>query len=101
MLEFGILFVAQMIMGVVIFILFIQFVQMKKLIEQIIREVEGYISFVTEEAEVQEGNIETNIKKSLTEERISMREKNRNNKRQSQDDAQTQLIQAVLGEYFP
>jgi len=101
MLEFGILFVTQMIMGVVIFILFIQFVQMKKLVEQIIREVEGYISFVTEEEEVQEGNIETNIKKSLTEERISMREKNRNNKRQSQDDAQTQLIQAVLGEYFP
>lgn len=98
MLEFGVLFLSQMITGIIVFIVFMQFIQMKKKVEKIIKEIEGYILLVTEE--VQEENIETNIKKSLTEDNVSLREKNRTNKHQSQEDAQTQLIQAVLGEYF-
>ena len=101
MMKFEILFITQMILGIIMFVLWIQFMQMKRMVEKIIKEIEAYISFVTEEAEVEDVSIEKNIKKSLTDEKVLAPENKRINKRQSKDDAQTQLIQAVLGEYFP
>lgn len=101
MMKFEILFITQMILGIIMFVLWIQFMQMKRKVEKIIKEIEGYISFITDEAEGQEDKIDTNIKKSLTEEKNLSQENKRNNKQQLKDDAQTQLIQAVLREYFP
>lgn len=79
------LFFMQVIMGVLMIILLQKLTQMKKQVDEIIREVTSYISYITEaEQEVQ------------TEEK-----KNRRVVIKGKEEEQNRLIQAVLGEYFP
>ena len=68
----------QLMMGIFMIVLLQKLTQMKKQIDEIIREVTTYISYITESVQEEEA-IE--------------------NKRKEED--QNQLIQAVLGEFFP
>lgn len=69
------LFLMQFIMGGLMIILLQKQMQMKKQLEEIVREVENYISYITED---------------VTEEPS----------KKIDADAQNRLIQSVLGEYF-
>ena len=72
------LFLMQFLMGIMMFVLLQKITQMKKQVDEIIREVKDYVSYITE-----------------SEETIKIEE------RTGKEAVQNQLIQAVLGEYFP
>ena len=100
-MQFEILLVVQLISSVLILILLRKIIQMKQQISSVVKEVEKYIAFITEEAEAETDVKAENDMSNCKEERIYQRKKGNNITRVSKDDAQTQLIQAVLGEYFP
>lgn len=89
MFRFEWLFLIQMIMGGLLILLLIKVMQMKKQVDDVVKEILSYISFVTEEPqeEMQE-NLETEPKM------LSRK------KKENQDELQNKLIQSVLGEYF-
>jgi len=71
------IFLTQLAIGIVLFILLQKINRIKKQIDDITKEVENYVAFVTsEDVEERKGQV------------VSTEEQNR-------------LIQAVLGEYFP
>ena len=71
------IFLTQLAIGIVLFILLQKINRIKKRIDDITKEVENYVAFVTsEDVEERKGQV------------VSTEEQNR-------------LIQAVLGEYFP
>lgn len=76
------LFFMQLLLGIFMVILLQKLTQMKKQVDEIVREVNAYITYITED--VDEG---------------ARSEKRKENKQQ--EEHQNQLIQAVLGEYFP
>lgn len=77
MLRLEFLFLMQIVVGILLLILLHKMNRMKKQIDDITREVENYVAFVT-----------TEQLEEKQEQAISMEEQN-------------SLIQAVLGEYFP
>lgn len=89
-MQFEILLLAQVITAIGIMVLFGTLIRMKKRMAKVIKEVENYINFITEDEEepVNAG----------TERRQNASKKT---SRRSGDEVQTQLIQSVLGEYFP
>lgn len=87
----------QISMGILMVILLQKLIQMKKQVDGIIQEVTNYITFITE-----------NEEKSVSEDVFF--EKQKSNMIQNSvktgsikelENAQNQLIQAVLGEFFP
>lgn len=89
MLRLELLFLMQIVMGGILIILLIKMMQMKKQVDDVIKEIHGYITFVTEEVEEEiPVRKETPSKSSLGK------------SKESQDELQNKLIQSVLGEYF-
>lgn len=89
MFRFEWLFLIQMIMGGLLILLLIKVTQMKKQVDDVIKEILNYISFVTEETQ------EEMQEKPEIEPRVIS-----NKKKENQDELQNKLIQSVLGEYF-
>lgn len=80
------IFFMQLVLGALMLIFLRKQIEMKKQIDEIVKEVTNYLSYVTEETE-EEQEIETSVIKAS-----QIKEK---------EEAQSRLIQAVLGEYFP
>jgi len=87
------LFFMQILMGIFMIILLQKLTQMKKQVDEIVREVKNYITYVTEE-------IDEEINLTPKEHHLEKTVKNKIEQKE-QDEAQNRLIQAVLGEYFP
>lgn len=77
MLRLEFLFLMQIAVGILLLILLHKMSRVKKQLDEITREVENYVAFVTEDPEEEKQG-----------QAISMEDQN-------------SLIQAVLGEYFP
>ena len=80
------IFFMQLMIGALMLIFLRKQMEMKKQMDEIIKEVTNYISYITEETE-EELEIENQIIKRSHE--------------KEKEEAQSRLIQAVLGEYFP
>lgn len=80
------IFFMQLMIGALMLIFLRKQMEMKKQMDEIIKEVTNYISYITEETEAEQ-EIENSVIKTS-----QMKEK---------EEAQSRLIQAVLGEYFP
>lgn len=89
MLRLELLFLMQIVMGGILIILLIKMMQIKKQVEDVIKEIQGYIAFVTEEIEEEEP-----ARKEVQPKVVIGKSK------ESQDELQNKLIQSVLGEYF-
>lgn len=84
-------------MGILMIILLQKLIQMKKQVDEIMQEVTNYITFITENEEKsasedvffeeQKSNIKQNSMKSRSVKEL--------------ESVQNQLIQAVLGDFFP
>ena len=90
MIGLEVLFCAQIITGVVLIILLKKMLQMKKQVEDVIKEIQNYITIVTEEEEVTE--VKDSAQREKAVRRIEMGE--------DRDALENKLIQSVLGEYF-
>lgn len=90
MIGLEVLFCAQIITGVVLIIMLKKMLQMKKQVEDVIKEVKNYITFVTEEEDVTE--VKDSAKREKAVRSIEMGE--------DRDALENKLIQSVLGEYF-
>ncbi len=91
------LFLMQIIMGIFMLIFLQKLLQMKKQVEEIIKEITNYITFVTEN-EVKTASSDVFFEKQSTE---TGQKQRKNGSRKELETAQNQLIQAVLGEFFP
>lgn len=89
MLRLELLFLMQIVMGGILITLLIKMMQMKKQVDDVIKEIHGYITFVTEEVEE-----EIPVRKETPSKSILGKSK------ENQDELQNKLIQSVLGEYF-
>ena len=89
MFRFEWLFLIQMIMGGLLILLLIKVMQMKKQVDDVVKEILSYISFVTEEPQEE-------MQEKLESEPSMISRK----KKENQDELQNKLIQSVLGEYF-
>ena len=89
MFRVEVLFFMQIVTGVLMILVLHKMVQMKNKVEKVIQEVENYITFVTQEEEEQSMPMQAG-------EGV----KTAKSKKENLDEAQTKLIQAVLGEYF-
>lgn len=78
------LLVAIAVMGILLIILLRQISILRKQADDIVREVKAYVAYVTEEPVGQASEVA-----------IKQPDKARN------EEAQSRIIQAVLGEYFP
>lgn len=102
MFQVELLFIMQVIMTALLIVLMYRLSQMKRKVEKIINEVQEYINFITEEvaeeslAEASNGASDFYEKRNLFEE-----SKTKALPKEDREEAQTRLIQAVLGEYFP
>ena len=76
------LFFTQLLLGIFMVILLQKLTQMKKQVDEIVREVNAYITYITEN--VDEGTRSEKMKEKKQKEEL-----------------QNQLIQSVLGEFFP
>ena len=76
------LFFTQLLLGIFMVILLQKLTQMKKQVDEIVREVNAYITYITEN--VDEGTRSEKMKEKKHKEEL-----------------QNQLIQSVLGEFFP
>ena len=74
-------------MGVLLIILLQKITTLKKQTDDIIKEVKAYVAYVTEETE----------EEVICPEQLESRVHRKN----SRDEVQSHIIQAVLGEYFP
>ena len=91
------IFLVQLAMGILMVVFLQKLMQMKKQVEEITKEVMKYISYVTEEVEEEELKISTQEYKGLPMEK----QKGKRMSQKEREEAQSRLIQAVLGEYFP
>ena len=97
-MEFEILLTAQIGLCVLLLILMKKVVQLKQRIDEIVEAVEGYITFITQEdCEAEDQPVTNN--NIVEESGYVQREKRK--RLVVNDDSQTQLIQSVLGEFFP
>lgn len=98
-MQLEVLFVLQLMLTVLVIILLIKLVQLKKVVTQTVEDVKGYITFITEDINEETTEIsahsEENIiyKTGLSD--VSQKKARCNEKTQSQ------IIHAVLQEYFP
>lgn len=100
MFRLEILFLMQAAMGILMIVFLQKMIQIKKQIEDIVKEVKEYITFITEETEEQSQSEISNLSSCAFE--STQTSKNRVTiKKEDKEEAQTRLIQAVLGEYFP
>ena len=100
-MQFEIILGIQIMGSVLMLVLLSKMIQMKRQIEHVIKEVEGYIAFITEETE---DKTDTNMADDVQykkEEPVYQANLVSKLTKESKDTEQTQLIQAVLGEYFP
>ena len=80
------IFFMQLVLGALMLIFLRKQIEMKKQIDEIVKEVTNYLSYVTEE----------------TEEELEKEKQMMNTSQiKEKEEAQSRLIQAVLGEYFP
>ena len=97
-MQFEILFVMQLVVCLLVLFLCRRIMQMRQQFDHVVKEVEGYIAFITEE----EAGVSTTHAVQQKEESENYQSHHEKKETRSfKDDAQTQLIQAVLGEYFP
>jgi len=84
MFRIELLFLMQCLQGILMLFFLHRINQLKKQVDSITKEVKAYLTFIEEEAELEElpKNQESMIKIS-------------------KDERENHLIQAVLGEYFP
>lgn len=98
MIQLEMVFVLQLAM-VVLMIIFLQRInRIKKQMDGVIKEVETYISFITEEEEKQQLTTESATRAENNIGNIISGKINGKNKKEEE---QNRLIQSVLGEYFP
>lgn len=91
------LFLMQIGMGILMVILLRKLTQLKKQVDDITKEVKEYIAFIIEDTE---GDDEENL--LITKKNGDMKKEGRNTaKKRTRDEEESDLIQAVLGEYFP
>lgn len=101
MFRLEILFFLQIVTGAILIVLLYKLSKIRKQVDDIVSEVKGYIAFITEETEesvIESPNTEKRFNKEMN---FSQSEQRKSYSKESKDDVQTQLIQAVLGEYFP
>lgn len=98
MIQFGILFATQILEGVLIILLLARLQGMKKQIDHIIKEVKGYIAFITEDADRDWEDEALNGSENCKNEGVYSSERR---SRRREENIQSQLIQDVLQEYFP
>lgn len=91
------LFLMQLGLGVLMLVFLRKLMQMKKQVDEITKEVTNYISYITEELE------EEPVAEEFLEKKEQKTEKTvpKVTSKKEREMAQNQLIQAVLGEYFP
>ena len=95
------IFFMQIALIVLIITLLRKMLQMKKQVDEIIKEVQTYVAFITEETE---DEMNENVDKQIADRQntsVKNLKQNQTGKEVDKDVAQTRLIQAVLGEYFP
>lgn len=80
------LLVAIAAMGVLLMILLRQITILKRQTEEIVQEVKAYVAYVMEDSAGQATEVPAQKEPEI---------------RQNNEDAQSRIIQAVLGEYFP
>lgn len=80
------IFFMQLLLGALMLFFLRKQTEMKKQIDEIVKEVTNYLSYVTEETEEELEKEKQMINTSQIKEK---------------EEAQSRLIQAVLGEYFP
>ena len=100
-MQFEIILGIQIMGSVLMLVLLSKMIQMKRQIEHVIKEVEGYIAFITEETEDKPDTDMADDAQYKKEEPVYQANLVSKLKKESKDTEQTQLIQAVLGEYFP
>ena len=83
MFRIELLFLMQCLLGILMLIFLHKINQIKKQVDSITKEVKEYLTFIEEEAELE--NVTTN----------------KNDVKISKDEAENRLIQSVLQEYFP
>lgn len=91
------LFLMQIGMGIFMIIFLQKLLQMKKQMDEIIKEVTNYITFITE-------NEEKDVQEDVFFEKQKLKTDPKGAKigsKKELETAQNQLIQAVLGEFFP
>ena len=88
------LFLMQLGMGGLMIIFLQKQMQMKRQLDEMTREVENYITYITED-------IIEESQESVKEDKQIKEKDRKNNTKKDIEDAQNRLIQAVLGEYFP
>lgn len=95
------IFFVQLLISVLVIILLRKMTQMKKQVDEIIKEVKEYVTFITE---MPEEEIDEKVNEQITYRQnsdVKNLKQNQTGKKMDKDEAQTRLIQAVLGEYFP
>jgi len=98
MFQLEILFFMQIGIGILLVFLLHKISQIKAQVDDIISEVKDYITFITEDTQDSEADT-FDEKQDFHDEKQFFKDRSR--KIRDKEDVQTQLIQAVLGEYFP
>ncbi len=91
------LFLLQIATGILMVVFLQKIGRMQKQIDEITKEVKAYLNFIEEEAE--ETPQEQIVLNKIQYEK--MEKSAFSDRKQSQEEQQTRLIQEVLGEYFP
>lgn len=86
----------QTMWGVGLLVLLQKMSGMKKQVDEVTKEVKNYISFVIEDEEGKE--LDNSLVNAYEEDTSSIQS---HKMKQKSDEAQSSLIQAVLGEFFP
>lgn len=89
-------FLLQIVMGILLLMLLLRMNQIKKQVDGIIMEVQGYVDFITKDENI-EGSI-VDIEKGAREESVAKRDAIKQKK--EMEISQNHLIQTVLEEYF-
>ena len=87
-------FLGQMIIGIFVILSLRKTLQMKRALDEIIKEIKEYVTFIIDEEEKEQK------KQSMFQEDVKNLKQNQKSKKMVKDEAQTRLIQAVLSEYF-
>lgn len=88
MTRMDVLLLIQPVMGILMLIILHKVMQLKKQVNHIVKQVEDYVTYITSETEAEEQHQEQKKANILLK------------KDEKVDEAQSRLIQAVLGEYF-
>ncbi len=89
-------FLLQVAMGIIMIIFLQKINRVQKQIDGIVKEVQAYVDFVTEDDAVSDISVEASVKLADAE-----RKSIRNVAQKEKEEEQNHLIQSVLGEYFP